>query len=128
MRRWRLGAAKHTELRSPLDEDAERLERQDADERALAAAHRAMKSLAAPAAALTQDAVVLPEVEEEPVFQPPREPSELRENGAAGTVPEVVATLQRWIDGGARRLYLQVLDLADLDHVRLAAAEVVPHL
>lgn len=57
-----------------------------------------------------------------------REPAELRENGAAGTVPEVVETLKKWIDGGAQRIYLQVLDLADLDHVRLAAAEVVPHL
>jgi F420-dependent oxidoreductase-like protein len=57
-----------------------------------------------------------------------RDPQELRENGAAGTVNEVAATLSRWITGGAPRLYLQVLDLADLDHLRLVAAEVIPQL
>jgi F420-dependent oxidoreductase-like protein len=57
-----------------------------------------------------------------------REPAELRANGAAGTVPEVVETLKKWVEGGAPRLYLQVLDLADLDHLRLVAAEVAPHV
>lgn len=57
-----------------------------------------------------------------------RAPDELRQNGAAGTVEEVAATLRRWRDAGAERLYLQVLDLADLDHLRLVAAEVVPLL
>ena len=46
-----------------------------------------------------------------------REPDELREHGVAGTPDEVRATLQRWADVGAERLYLQVLDLADLDHL-----------
>ena len=32
------------------------------------------------------------------------------------------ATLQRWFDAGAERLYLQVLDLADLDHLDAIAA------
>jgi F420-dependent oxidoreductase-like protein len=57
-----------------------------------------------------------------------RKPAELRENGAAGTVDEVVATLTRWRDAGAERLYLQVLDLSDLEHLELVAAEVVPQL
>jgi F420-dependent oxidoreductase-like protein len=57
-----------------------------------------------------------------------REPAELRENGAAGTPDEVAATLIRWRDAGATRVYLQVLDLADLDHLDLIAAEVAPLL
>ncbi|MDH4148821.1 MAG: LLM class flavin-dependent oxidoreductase, partial [Acidimicrobiia bacterium] len=57
-----------------------------------------------------------------------REVAELRENGAAGTPDEVVATLQTYIEAGAQRLYLQVLDLADLDHLDLVAAAVAPHL
>jgi alkanesulfonate monooxygenase SsuD/methylene tetrahydromethanopterin reductase-like flavin-dependent oxidoreductase (luciferase family) len=57
-----------------------------------------------------------------------REPDELRANGAAGTVTEVVDRLGAFVEAGAQRLYLQVLDLADLDHLRLIAAEVVPAL
>jgi hypothetical protein len=57
-----------------------------------------------------------------------REPAELREHGAAGTPDEVVATLSRWRDTGAERMYLQVLDLSDLDHLELVAAEVAPHV
>ena len=55
-----------------------------------------------------------------------RQPDELRKNGAAGTPAEVVATLQRWAEAGAARIYLQVLDLSDLDHLELLAAEVKP--
>jgi F420-dependent oxidoreductase-like protein len=55
-----------------------------------------------------------------------REPDELRRNGAAGTVEEVAATIRRWRDGGAERIYLQVLDLSDLDHLDLVAHEVAP--
>ncbi len=57
-----------------------------------------------------------------------REPAELRENGAAGTVDEVAATLRRWHEGGAERIYLQVLDLSDLEHLDLIAHEVAPLL
>jgi F420-dependent oxidoreductase-like protein len=57
-----------------------------------------------------------------------REPDELRANGACGTVGEVAEVLRRWHGAGAERIYLQVLDLADLDHLRLVAAEVVPQL
>jgi F420-dependent oxidoreductase-like protein len=55
-----------------------------------------------------------------------REAAELRENGAAGTPDEVAATLLRWRDAGAQRVYLQVLDLADLDHLDLVANAVAP--
>ncbi len=55
-------------------------------------------------------------------------PTELRKNGAGGTPDEVVETLQKWQDAGAERIYLQVLDLSDLDHLSLIAAEVAPHL
>ena len=51
-----------------------------------------------------------------------READELRTNGVAGTPDEVRATLQRWSDAGAERIYLQVLDLADLDHLDAIAA------
>ncbi len=57
-----------------------------------------------------------------------RDPDELRRNGAAGTVEEVAATIRRWHDGGAERIYLQVLDLSDLDHLDLIAHEVAPLL
>jgi F420-dependent oxidoreductase-like protein len=55
-----------------------------------------------------------------------RQPDELRRNGAAGTVDEVVATISRFGEAGAQRVYLQVLDLGDLDHVELLGAEVLP--
>ena len=57
-----------------------------------------------------------------------RDKDELRENGLAGTPDEVVAKARRYADLGAERLYLQVLDLSDLDHLDLVAAEVMPHL
>jgi F420-dependent oxidoreductase-like protein len=55
-----------------------------------------------------------------------REPGELRENGVAGTPTEVVDRLGAYVEAGVERAYLQVLDLGDLDHLRLLAAEVMP--
>ena len=40
----------------------------------------------------------------------------------------MVATLQRWADAGATRVYLQMLDLSDLDHLDLIASEVMVHV
>jgi alkanesulfonate monooxygenase len=58
-----------------------------------------------------------------------RDPGAVRENGAAGLVDEVVATIGRGRDeGGIKRVYLQVLDLHDLDHLEPLAAEVAPVL
>ncbi|MGX7698390.1 LLM class F420-dependent oxidoreductase [Gordonia polyisoprenivorans] len=57
-----------------------------------------------------------------------RDVAELRANGAAGTPDEVVETISRFRDIGVSRVYLQVLDLADLDHLELVAKEVVPQI
>lgn len=57
-----------------------------------------------------------------------RQPDELRENGIAGTPDEVAATIGAWHDAGAQRIYLQVLDLSDLEHLDLVATEVAPRL
>ena len=40
----------------------------------------------------------------------------------------MVDKIGRFAELGATRLYLQVLDLADLDHLRLVAEQVVPKL
>src|SRR3954468_17458880 len=55
-------------------------------------------------------------------------PACLRRQGVAGTPAQVVDQLGRYAEAGAERAYLQVLDLADLDHLDLIAAEVVPQL
>ena len=57
-----------------------------------------------------------------------RDPAELRANGVAGTVSEVVDTLGELAKAGASRVYLQVLDLKDLDHLDLVAREVMPQV
>jgi F420-dependent oxidoreductase-like protein len=57
-----------------------------------------------------------------------REVDELRENGLTGTPAEVVEKIQAYRAIGVERFYLQVMDLADLDHVELIAAEVAPQL
>jgi alkanesulfonate monooxygenase len=57
-----------------------------------------------------------------------REVDELRENGLAGLVPEVVDKIGRYAETGQSRLYLQTLDLGDLDHLRLVAEQVVPQI
>ncbi len=54
-----------------------------------------------------------------------RDPEEMRTNGFAGTVDEVLAKAAAYREVGITRLYLQVLDLADLDHVQLIGDEVV---
>ncbi|MPZ25165.1 MAG: TIGR03560 family F420-dependent LLM class oxidoreductase [Micromonosporaceae bacterium] len=46
--------------------------------------------------------------------------------GFAGTPEQVVEQLAAYRAVGASRAYLQVLDLADLDHLDLLAAEVIP--
>ncbi len=53
-----------------------------------------------------------------------RDLDDLRTNGAAGTPAEVAARVAEFRDAGADRMYLQVLDLDDLDQVELIAAEV----
>ncbi|MGH3745714.1 MAG: LLM class F420-dependent oxidoreductase [Mycobacteriales bacterium] len=55
-----------------------------------------------------------------------RAPDELRAHGVAGTVDECLARIRQFADIGATRIYLQVLDLDDLEHVALIAREVLP--
>jgi alkanesulfonate monooxygenase SsuD/methylene tetrahydromethanopterin reductase-like flavin-dependent oxidoreductase (luciferase family) len=55
-----------------------------------------------------------------------RQPDELRENGAGGLPGEVVDKLRAFETAGAETAYLQVLDVSDLEHVELLAAEVMP--
>ncbi len=57
-----------------------------------------------------------------------REPSELRENGLAGTPDEVAERIRSWHDAGADRIYLQVMDFDDLDHLDLIANDVALQL
>jgi F420-dependent oxidoreductase-like protein len=57
-----------------------------------------------------------------------REVDELKENGLAGTPSEVVDKIGRYAEIGSRRFYLQVLDLADLDHLELISAQVQAQL
>ncbi|MFI7447850.1 LLM class F420-dependent oxidoreductase [Nonomuraea sp. NPDC049714] len=54
--------------------------------------------------------------------------AELRENGLAGSPAEVLEKLGRLAELGAEHVYLQVMDLSDLDHLELIAAEVLPHV
>lgn len=55
-----------------------------------------------------------------------REVDELRENGMAGTPDEALETLSAYADSGIERVYLQILDLSDLDHVAEIGAEILP--
>jgi F420-dependent oxidoreductase-like protein len=56
------------------------------------------------------------------------EPDAFRENGIGGTPGEVAARIAEFADIGAERVYLQVLDLSDLDHLALIASDVVPQV
>jgi F420-dependent oxidoreductase-like protein len=55
-----------------------------------------------------------------------RTPEQLREDGAAGSAEDVAATLRQYIDAGCERIYLQILDVSDLDHLDFIANEVAP--
>ena len=57
-----------------------------------------------------------------------RDPADLRAKGVAGTVAEVVDAIGAYAEAGATRMYLQTLDVDDLDHIELIAAEVAPQL
>jgi len=57
-----------------------------------------------------------------------RDVEELVRFGFAGTVDQVVDRIGRYAAVGAGRFYLQVLDLHDLDHLELVAAEVAPQV
>jgi alkanesulfonate monooxygenase SsuD/methylene tetrahydromethanopterin reductase-like flavin-dependent oxidoreductase (luciferase family) len=58
-----------------------------------------------------------------------REVDELRENSPlAGTAGEIVDRLGSFIDAGVQRVYLQTLDMSDLDHLDFFASEVIRQL
>jgi F420-dependent oxidoreductase-like protein len=57
-----------------------------------------------------------------------RDPQELRQGGVCGTPAEVAEVLRSYAAAGARRMYLQILDQTDLDHLRLVAETVTPEL
>jgi F420-dependent oxidoreductase-like protein len=48
--------------------------------------------------------------------------------GVVGTPGEATETIKRYAEAGATRLFLQVLDLSDLDHLELVASSVAPQL
>ncbi len=56
------------------------------------------------------------------------EPDRIRETAVGGTPGEVVAKLAEFAGIGAERVYLQVLDLHDLDHLALIASDVMPQV
>lgn len=57
-----------------------------------------------------------------------RDVQQLREGGAAGTPAEVADRLHAFANVGAQRSYLQIIDLDDIAHLELIAAEVMPQL
>jgi alkanesulfonate monooxygenase len=58
-----------------------------------------------------------------------RSVEDLKQNGFAGTPAEVVDRIGEWRDRtGITRIYMQIMDLHDLDHLELIAAEIAPQL
>ncbi|HEY5267106.1 MAG TPA: LLM class F420-dependent oxidoreductase [Acidimicrobiales bacterium] len=55
-----------------------------------------------------------------------RDVSDLTENGLAGTPDQIVDKIIAWGELGISRLYLQILDMDDLEHVGLIASEILP--
>ncbi len=55
-----------------------------------------------------------------------RKPDDMRASGdLAGTPAEVVEALGGYARAGAATIYLQVIDLSDLDHLELLASKVL---
>ncbi|MGW3568861.1 LLM class F420-dependent oxidoreductase [Streptomyces sp. NPDC000941] len=57
-----------------------------------------------------------------------RKVDELKENGLAGSPAEVVDTIGQYAQAGSSRIYLQILDLDDLDHLELISSQVQTQL
>ncbi len=57
-----------------------------------------------------------------------RDVDDLRTAGITGSPAEIVDKLGSFAAAGTQRFYLQVLDLADLDHIALLGEQVLPHL
>lgn len=58
-----------------------------------------------------------------------REVAEMRSNSPlVGTASEIVDKLGSWAELGVQRVYAQLLDMSDLEHLELLAGEVLPQL
>jgi F420-dependent oxidoreductase-like protein len=57
-----------------------------------------------------------------------RDLKELRSTGLVGTPAEIVDKIGAYGEAGATTVYLQILDLADLDHLDLLASQVLPQV
>lgn len=57
-----------------------------------------------------------------------REVEDLKANGLAGSPDEVVERIAAYQAVGSQRMYLQILDLDDLDHLELISSQVMPQL
>ncbi|HEY7265664.1 MAG TPA: LLM class F420-dependent oxidoreductase [Trebonia sp.] len=57
-----------------------------------------------------------------------RDPDQLRAGAIAGSPAEIVDRIGQYAEAGASTVYLQVLDLGDLEHLELLAAEVLPQV
>ncbi|WUJ69177.1 LLM class F420-dependent oxidoreductase [Kribbella soli] len=57
-----------------------------------------------------------------------RDVDDLKANSIAGTPAEVVDRLGQFAAAGSQRQYVQIMDLKDLDHLDLIAAEVLPQV
>ncbi len=57
-----------------------------------------------------------------------RTPDDLVEGGLAGSPAQVVDKLGQYAELGTDRVYLQVLDMSDLDHLELIASEILPQV
>jgi F420-dependent oxidoreductase-like protein len=57
-----------------------------------------------------------------------RDVEDLRANDIAGTPAEVVDRIGQFAELGSQRIYLQTLDVDDLDHIELVASEVMPQV
>jgi F420-dependent oxidoreductase-like protein len=57
-----------------------------------------------------------------------RKVDELKADGLAGTPAEVVEKIGRYAEIGSSRVYLQILDLSDLDHLELISSQVQSQL
>ena len=57
-----------------------------------------------------------------------RDADELRRDQLGGTPEQILDRIGEWSEAGVTRLYLQVLDLADLDHLELVASQILPHV
>jgi F420-dependent oxidoreductase-like protein len=57
-----------------------------------------------------------------------RNVDELRQSGICGTPAEAIDKISLWESTGASRMYLQVLDLDDLEQISLIGEKVLPHV